>query len=455
MTWEQFRHLHKDPRAIALWRWLFGPLLRWLNPGRRRILLVLGALVAALRHPIPIVHRNGMHLEIAADLATTLPVAALLLAYAVCCYQAALNFASLPTFVRQRPLIHLHAVFWVLVAVLWTTGYANPTLLAILAGCVIAMPFLIWRLSYLLQTGQRGRMVGSSVLDHVVYVSPVWGGTNTPYGKGFDYLRSSEAGDEDSLARSQLAGLKMFVLAFICSIGVKLIDGVVFGSQNIYRHALGDATLGLPTVDAQLQAPPGSHAAWVGWTAIYCDLFLQVLKLGVYGHVIVGYLRICGFNVFRNTYKPLLAETIVEFWNRYYYYFKELLVSFFFLPTFVRYFKSSPRMRLFAAVFASAFLGNLYYHAIQDPSLARRDWAALAAMLIPRAGYCFLLALGIFVSMQREQRRTRLQFDRPWPRRAMAILGVWTFFAIIRLFHHGDPTYRSRIEFILGLFGVA
>jgi len=25
--------------------------------------------------------------------------------------------------------------------------------------------------------------------------------------------------------------------------------------------------------------------------------------------------------MFRNTYKPLLAESIVEFWNRYYYYF--------------------------------------------------------------------------------------------------------------------------------------
>ena len=45
--------------------------------------------------------------------------------------------------------------------------------------------------------------------------------------------------------------------------------------------------------------------------------------------MIVGYLRLCGFNVFRNTYKPLLAETMVEFWNRYYYYFKELLVNFF------------------------------------------------------------------------------------------------------------------------------
>ena len=123
-----------------------------------------------------------------------------------------------------------------------------------------------------------------------------------------------------------------------------------------------------------MRARPGTHAVWIGWAAIYCDLFRRVLSLCVSGHVIVGYLRLCGFNVFRNTYKPLLAETIVEFWNRYYYYFKELLVNFFFFPTFTRYFKRNPRLRMFAAVFAAAFVGNMYYHVIEDESLVRGDW---------------------------------------------------------------------------------
>ncbi|MEF8725082.1 hypothetical protein [Candidatus Accumulibacter phosphatis] len=40
--------------------------------------------------------------------------------------------------------------------------------------------------------------------------------------------------------------------------------------------------------------------------------------------MIIGTLRLFGFNVFRNTYKPLPPESILEFWNRYYYYLKEL-----------------------------------------------------------------------------------------------------------------------------------
>lgn len=454
MTWEQFRHLHKDPQSIALWRLVFGSFLRWLKPGRRRLLLGLGALFVAFRQPISIVQWNGKHFDVIGDFATTLLIASLMFIYAACCYLAARNFESLPNFARHRPVLVLHAVFWAMLIVLWTTEPARPALLATLAGCAIAMPFLIWRLSFLLQTAQRGKMAGTTAVDHVLYIWPVWGGSSTPYGKGFDYLKSCEASDEESLARSQLAGLKLFVLAFACSIGVKLINGAVFGGHNIFQRALGDFALGLPTVDVLLLSPPGAHAAWVGWAALYGDLFLQVLKLGVYGHVVIGYLRMCGFNVFRNTYKPLLAETITEFWNRYYYYFKELLLSFFFFPIFVRYFKRSPRIRLFAAVFASAFLGNLYYHLIQDESLARGDWEAMREMLIPRASYCFLLAAGIYVSMQRERLRPRTLTARPWPRRALAIFGVWTFFAFIHLFHLGVPTLSSRLGFVKGLFGI-
>jgi hypothetical protein len=452
LTWDQLRHLHKHPRTISLWRSLLGPLLRWLNPGRRRWLLGLGALVIAVKLPVGMVNEGGVQFDI--DPAAAL-VALLMFLYVVCCHRAAQRFASLPEFVRSRPLVCLHSSFWVLLVVLWTTRSVSPALRTVLAGCATVLPFLLWRLSYLLQTAQRGKMTGTNLLDHAIYIWPVWGGTNTPYGKGFDYLKSTEARDEESLARSQLAGLKMFLLALLCSVGQKLIAGFVFGSHNVVHRALGGATLGLPRVDTILGTQPGTHAAWVSWVAIYGDLFLQVLKLGAFGHVIVGYIRLCGFNVFRNTYKPLLAETILEFWNRYYYYFKELLMNLFFFPTFVRYFKSSPRMRLLTAVFAAAFFGNLYYHVIQDPSLARGDWSALEKMLLPRLMYCFLLALGIYVSMLRAKQRSKAQAFRPWPRRALAIFGVWTFFAFIHLWHHGEQPFRARFNFVLGLIGAA
>ena len=68
-------------------------------------------------------------------------------------------------------------------------------------------------------------------------------------------------------------------------------------------------------------------------------------------------------------------ETVVGFWNRYYYYFKEIMVDFFFFPTFVSWFRKRPVLRLFAAVFmavAVAFtcLAIHNYRTVAAPSVA-------------------------------------------------------------------------------------
>ena len=93
--------------------------------------------------------------------------------------------------------------------------------------------------------------------------------------QGLATLSQCEAKTTEALARSQLAGIKLLLL--------------------------------------------GARAPWVqSWASIYGELFEQVLRLAVKGHLIIGMLRLYGFNAFRNTYKPLLAESIVEFWNRYF-----------------------------------------------------------------------------------------------------------------------------------------
>lgn len=451
-AWNSLRHPHRDARLVTLWLRLFGPLLRRLTPARRRLLLGLAALAFAVRYPLVKLRRDdSMAMEWGT--ADALVVAALLAGYACACYAAARRFADLPPFVRTRPLVCLHAGFWILLIALWTAGPASPALELILAGCALAMPFLLWRLSYLVQTAQRGRLSGTGFLDHAMYLWPAWGGTTTPYGKGWDYLRASEAQDEEALARSQIAGIKLIWLGLLWHVAYRTLSALVFGAGTVFGRDLGDLALGLPSMGVILRAEPGSFAPWQAWLALYGELILQVLKLAASGHLIIGYARLCGFYVFRNTYKPLLAESVVEFWNRYYYYFKELLLQFFFFPTFARHFKQHPRLRLFAAVFASAFLGNLYYHVVQAESLVRADWEALSAMLVPRTLYCFLLALGIYVSMQRE--RLRPAGRRPLGRRLLAIFGVWTFYAILSIPHFPRVPMRARFDYLLGLAGIA
>ena len=301
-------------------------------------------------------------------------------------------------------------------------------------------------------------MGGSRFTDHLLYLWPVYGGSQTPYGNGHGYLARYEAKTDEQLARSQLAGIKLILLSFLWGALADLM-AAVYGPGTDLSQTLGVQPVTIPRLQEMVK---GQTAAplWAAWASIYCELFWQVLRHAARGHQIIGILRVFGFNVFRNTYKPLLAQSIVGFWNRYYYYFKELLATFFFLPTFTSLgagLRKWPALRLLLAVFAAAFVGNMYYHLLQrTPLLVGGEVFEALYDLRSRFFYCFLLATGIFLSMRREQRRSRQALAAGPVQVVLNILGVWTFFGLINIWNvRSDAPFFVRVEFFLGLFGLA
>jgi D-alanyl-lipoteichoic acid acyltransferase DltB (MBOAT superfamily) len=215
-------------------------------------------------------------------------------------------------------------------------------------------------------------------------------------------------------------------------------------------------SLDLPMLSDVL-AKPGNPGIAMGWLGIYLELVRATTRLAVFGHVIVGSLRLLGFNVFRNTYKPLFATSIVEFWNRFYYYFKELLVEMFFYPAFYRSGWAGPRLRVLVAVFAAAFAGNAYFHLLRDhePVLAG-DWPAVVTYWVPRLIYCLLLSLGIWLSMLRQQElRRRAGPPAGWIVRLRGMAGVWTFFGLLHVWLVEPPVADAtrRWSFFQSLAG--
>ena len=443
--------LHEDPAVVARWQAWMGPALARLTPRRRRSLLALGALYVAVRQPLREMVPGVGLAEPDGPVAAALIVLGCFLAV-VAVYAAASRFASLPAAVRSRPQVALHAAFWALVTVAWVVPDGRGPGALALSGLVLALPFLLWRMGYLLMSGQRGRVAGSRFGDHLLYLYPAYGGTNTPYGKGLDHLSRHEAATDEALARSQLAGLKLLILAAIYNGLLALMAGLVYGDA---RSAWSRYGLGLPRLEQML---PASGTSWAtAWTALYVTLLWDVLKLAARGHEVIGVLRLFGFNVFRNTYKPLLAPSIVEFWNRYYYYFKELLVEFFFFPTYVRRFRRSPRLRIFAATLAAAGFGNLYYHLLQrDDFVLSLEPATVGPWLLSRGFYCLALSLGIYLSMRREQSRRGAAAPPPSAlTRVRRIAGVWTFFALLSIWAEDSVAgFGQRLSFFLALFGV-
>jgi len=449
---------HENPAVIAWWCRVWGRALVWFSqPARRRWLLALAALgVGTVTTWQTLTKHASLPLPSAGWPAALVVLAQFVLLWLL--YRAAGSYARLPAPVRRHPQWALHATYWLLLLVLWVTTPAAGWWRGVLFALAILYPVVIWRCAYLVLAGQHGRMAGTGIQDHLLYLWPAYGGSNTPYGKGLGYLSLNEARTPEALARSQLGGLKLLLLALVWRLVLTLFEGTVYGPGNGLTRATGGLTLAVPDLPTLLvQGMAVTPIA--AWASVYCQLFEDVLRLAIKGHLIVGMLRLWGFNVFRNTYKPLLAESVVEFWNRYFYYFKELLSTFFFMPTFTgvgKRLKHWPRLRLLAAVFAAAFVGNVYYHVIKDATaLAQGQLLQVLQAHQSRMFYCLLLALGIFVSMLREQRRRgdTVGSGSGSASRWLRIFGVWSFFSLISIWNaEGGAAFASRMYFFMGLF---
>jgi hypothetical protein len=454
----RFTQFHENPAVITWWCARLGGVLGWLKPSRRRAILAVAALGAGV-----VIPQNMLDSHKGWSVAPSGPeiafVIVALFAILGLMYRAAAGFASLPAMIRRHPQLTLHLLYWGFLALLWTSGPATGGWRTVLFGIAIIFPFLIWRCGFLLLSGQHGRMAGTRFSDHLIYLWPAYGGNDTPYGKGLGYLSQCEAKTQIELARSQLAGIRLILLGLCWGLVMYVLEGVVYGDGNSLTRVIGGRTLGIPAL-GQLVKQGAEAPLAASWVSIYCELVKQVLRHAAGGHVIIGVLRLFGFNVFRNTYKPLLAESVVEFWNRYYYYFKELMVTFFFLPTYAalgRRLGKWPQLRLFAAVFAAAFAGNVYYHLIKV-SERMAEGRVLEELFEHRSRifYCFLLALGIFVSMLRQQRLRGQPPAAGTANRILRIAGVWTFFSLIFIWNvRGRATFGNRLDFFLGMFGLA
>ncbi len=382
----------------------------------------------------------------------------LLIIYAV--FRVAQEFQSCPGFFKRRPLVCLHVLLWPLLLLSWVL----PSQLKGSYGELVAqlrwiLPFLIWRLSYLLLSGKRNSLKGTGFRDHLWYCLPGFGGTNVPYGKGYDYLKAKRVDEKEAVARVQLAGIKLLVLSMAWyHLQVEMAAALYGKEGGLIGRLFEGSSLGFYRLGDAIASPSGYLLG--NWASLISELFYYTLGVAALGHLFIGCLRLFGYSVFRNTYKPLLAETVVEFWNRFYYYFKELLVEFFFYPVFASFFKGRPKLRMFAAVMSAAFVGNLYYHIMRDFGMYGKAGSLGAIELVlPRLFYAFLLAVGVFISMQRQQKRRGAPVKTGVVREVLRIRNigmVWLFYSLIHIWNVDgvEHTILERGRFFLSLFGL-
>jgi len=338
--------------------------------------------------------------------------------------------------VGRRPLLVLMAICAALLTIACYApliGFARFAMWAFFDTFCLYLWFLAYAMSDCATAHGDGPLLQAGTLR------PFWGSTSVPFPKGASHWRTIEAKNPEDLAVNMVKGVKLIAWCLLLSF------------VNTYYTRLVHERLSIPAASDcihafQLGHPLAWHLNWLSWPD---DLMLELLSISIWGHTFIATCRMAGFRALRNTYAPLSSRTIAEYWNRYYFYFKELLVDMFFYPTFVRCFKKSPRLRLFFATFVAASVGNTLFH------LTKALHSAVSFGIFntirgfqPYFFYSVLLALGIGLSQLRHRRPPQ---PRGWFRdRIVAPACVLGFYCFVHVFEMSSPLTGLRyLAFLL------
>jgi hypothetical protein len=196
------------------------------------------------------------------------------------------------------------------------------------------------------------------------------------------------------------------------------------------------------------------------WGVLLYEFFNFYLLWTAVAHLKVGLWRLFGYDIEPYFQKPFLATNLVELWKRYSYYYKEFLVRAFYYPVFLRFFKSTPRLRVFVATMAAAGFGNLLYHLVYTGLFYGATTEVFGARLMTLPYYVILggaIALTQVYLIERGRRRRR-----PWqwgPKiglDVLAVIGTIGVFVLVRPFHHAPKHYSwaETGQVVLAAFGI-
>jgi hypothetical protein len=298
----------------------------------------------------------------------------------------------------------------------------------------------LWMLAYALRDCQRKPVSAHGIGS---MLATLWTGASspTPTLKGPSHALKVEKVEGQEFAVAQLKGVKLLMWAMVLVL-------VSVAIQIVQLKA------GIPTLEEAIDRNlTGSIPVWLCWLSLAASFVLVVLQISIWGHTIIGGVRLLGFHALRNTYAPFRARSIAEFWNRFYFYFKELLVDHFYYPAYLRYFKRSPRLRTVFATFAAAGFGNAFFHFVRDARFVAELglWRALTGFQV-YLFYSCLLATGISISQLRGKRR-----QASWIRtEVLSRVTIILFFGLVHIFNDERRTVSlgAHFAFLSRLFGL-
>ncbi|MBK4738999.1 hypothetical protein [Noviherbaspirillum pedocola] len=343
----------------------------------------------------------------------------------------------------RRPLTTL-LLMEALLCVLGSFGLSHGWPRALLWSAVFVFAPYLWFLPFAI-ADLRSR-TPSPLTMQMAALRPFWSPTYLPFGKGAAFLRKHLSAPGRELAITQIKAVKLLIWA-----------NLLFALRDAAQRVFADGA-GIPdphdAIDALLAGHP--YPVAMGWAALVLATGAYALQIAAWADLFIGIARLAGYRLPRGSWRPLEARTLMDYFNRFHYYFKELLVDLFFMPTFFRMFKTHPRLRMFFATFMAAGVGNALWHFSRNIlEVATAGPVDAFASYTSYVFYALILAAGVAASQVRANRGIRPPSSLAG--RAWSFAFVWSFIICIHVFGDGSRvhTLAQRLKFMASLFGAS
>lgn len=345
----------------------------------------------------------------------------------------------------RRPMVTLLMLETILCGLL-SLNLLSGIARVVLWSLVFVITPYIWFMPFAIADHRSQKpLVKIGQTDQLGLLRPFWSPTYLPFGKGGAFLRKFLSATPHDLAVTQLKAIKLLLWA-------NLLMVLRTGLEWVFREQWQ-----IPHIDAAMDAflRQAAFPVEVSWVALVVSTARFALQIAFWAHLFIGIARLAGYRLPRGSWRPLESRTLMDYFNRFHYYFKELLVDLFFMPTFLSTFRKHPRLRMFFATFMAAGIGNALWHFIRDIHLvATLGLAQALATYASYAFYCVILAIGIGLSQVRASIGVRPPDTLAG--RLTSFTFVWSFVVCLHVFSDGSRSHSlgERLSFFASLFGI-
>jgi len=209
--------------------------------------------------------------------------------------------------------------------------------------------------------------------------------------------------------------------------GIRLIAwGVALTLAAVSLHAVYDPRA---QFFASLRAHDLSAIALHSLPAYPINAALEVCAISA---VLVGMVRLLGFELGPSFQRPLVAQSITEFWRRWNTHFRDLLVELFYVPVVMRL-RRTPERAIIVGCISVFVVGSVVFHLPKHYFRYGSLYPSNVHILVENVVMCAIVA----TALVRDAREARARVVRPPPgpvRAALRAIRTWIVVLVVVIY---------------------